>query len=88
MEKEELKLAFKELSLNDKRNIYNEEILKLFEIFRTYFNAEQLISSQELYNYNVYNDEFLDEEKLLEKEYLNILCLREVILTSVTKKDH
>ncbi len=87
MEKEEIKQAFEQLSLNEKRNVYNEEILKIFEIFRTYCNAEDIISSQQLYNYNIYNDDSLTEEELLTKEYLNILYLRELILACLSKKD-
>lgn len=87
MDKQELKQAFDNLDLNQKRNAYNEEILKLFELFRDYCNMESTISNLPLYNYNIYNDEFLEEDEVLSKEYLNILYLRELILTTLIKKD-
>lgn len=80
MNDKELNIAFDNLEINEKRNAYNEEILKLFEMLKT-LSGEGF--NKKIWNYNSNEDYYLSEEEYLSHEYQNILELRNIILTCI-----
>ena len=82
-EKSELIDAFSNLNTNNKRNTYNNEIIKLFEILKEYM---RLNTTDELYNYNSYMHSILDEDNYLVLEYQNIMKIRQYVLNAIAIK--
>lgn len=89
-ESNELVEAFLNLDINDKRNEFNIEIIKIFEILKEFMNID---TTYKLCNYNKNVDSILNEDNYLALEYQNIMKIRQYILEATTvnlekSKDH
>lgn len=80
MEENNLMEAFTNLNINDKRNSYNEELLKLYELLKSGFELNMADNSNALYNYNRNTDSELSEGDYLIREYKNILLIRQLFI--------
>lgn len=85
MDKQELLLAFSNMDINDKRDCYNEEILKMFELLKLYFDDSRDYDLS-IDNYNFNKDFLLNEDEYLTKEFKNILTIQEFIIYSISAK--
>lgn len=86
MEHEELIATFFNMDITDKRNAYNEEILRLYETIKSFFNYNNQMEDK-LYNYHISNDKYLNEEEYLTKEYENLIKIRELFLSNAIKME-
>lgn len=84
MEIDNLVVAFSNLNSNDKRNSYNEEILRIYELLKTYFDENNC--NYKVHNYNSNEESEISEDEFLINEYKNILVLREMIINCIFMK--
>ena len=71
MDEENMYIAFRNLEINEKRNLYNEEVVKLYELLKN-INGNSTEQSSVLRNYNINADSELTEEEYLSYEFENI----------------
>lgn len=86
MEKDDLIAVFSNLETNDKRNSYNEEILKIYELLKSAFNFSGNNPNFTLHNYDSNKEENISEDEFLINEYRNVLMLREMIINCMILK--
>lgn len=82
----ELSAVFSNLNINSKRNVYNQEKLKLFELLRIIINVNLDDIVTNFRNYDQNDDSYFDEGEYLELEYQNLLLLREILLFYIALK--
>lgn len=87
MENQNLNEAFKNLDTNEKRNEYNAEISKIYEILKVIISAKGYKEVKNLRNYDVEEDRNLTEDEFLAYEYQNILLFRDLLLTILATND-
>ena len=79
-EYEELFNNFSKLGLDEKRNAFNEELIKVAYLIKNhlkYFNQD---IKNEPYNYNKGTDKVLTESELLDLNYKNIYYIKSELL--------
>jgi len=86
MEKNNLIIAFSNLDINDKRNSYNEELLRIYELLKSSFNNIENDPRFQLHNYDSNYEHNLSEDEFLTNEYKNILMIREMIINYIIMK--
>lgn len=86
MDEENMYIAFRNLEINEKRNLYNEEVVKLYELLKN-INGNSTEQSSVLRNYNINTDSGLTEEEYLSYEFENIIKLREQIIKYIASKN-
>lgn len=72
---------FNKMGLDAKRNAYNEEVIKLSLIIKSYLKKFNVDSNEELYNYLSKKDDKLTESELLNISFRNIYLVKEQLLT-------
>ena len=81
--KEEVVFKFKQLDLYDKRNEFNSEFIRLYEMLKIMVQIQgKDIDCQNLKNYDV--SDKMCESEYLDSQYSNLLDLREIIIEFVT----
>lgn len=80
MEYEELYESFSKLGLDDKRNAYNQELLKVYFLIKEYINKQNISIETDFYNYQKGLDRNLSESELLDKNFKNIYSIKRELL--------
>ena len=86
LNKDDSIIGFSNLNTNDKRNSYNEEILKIYELLKSGFDIGENDSNFTLYNYDSNNEQDFSEDEFLTNEYRNILLIREMVINCLFVK--
>ena len=79
-EYEDLFEKFSKLGLDDKRNAYSNEVIKIALLIRKYLNQMNLDLIKMPYNYQSNEDKSKSEEELLNINYKDIYILKTELL--------
>lgn len=85
MKSDSLITTFKSLDYNNKRNAYNTEIQKIFELLK---HLNLIDKDDCIYNYNSNTDSILSEGEYLTFEYKNILSIRQKLISYIVEKEN
>lgn len=81
----ELIEKYEKLSLNEKRNELNQEMIKISEIFIQLSRSKNYpINDFSLINYNSASKKYINETEFLNMSYQNLMNIREIILNYIT----
>lgn len=84
-EESNLELKFKQLSLDNKRNELNSELIKLYEILTMVSNNKGInIVQKKLNNYELSNNNLISESEYLDLQYSNLLKFREIFVDYIS----
>lgn len=79
---------FKNLGLNDKRNEFNQEMLKIFalisEITKSKGYQGEIVN---IINYNLAKDQGMSEDEYLSLQYQNLINIRKSIINYISWKE-
>ena len=78
-EYQELFKSFKKLGLNEKRNKYSEELIKLALILKEYLQQKNLDLLEMPHNYDD-NDKILNESQMLDINFRDIYIIKSELL--------
>ena len=78
---EEMKNAYMQLDINDKRNQLSDELLIIFELIKGYGNAKGINPVTQVKNYDIVNDKNLNEDEILTFFYENIYNIQQELIT-------
>lgn len=78
---DEFKNAFKNLSINEKRNQISNEMLVISELIKNYENSVGISSILDVKNYDLVKDANLSENEMLDFIYENIYNIQREIIT-------
>lgn len=78
---DEFKNAFKNLSLNEKRNQISNEMLVISELIKNYENILGISSMLDVKNFDLVKDANLSEDEMLDFIYENIYNIQREIIT-------
>lgn len=78
---DEFKNAFKNLSINEKRNQISNEMLVISELIKNYENNVGISSILDVKNYDLVKDANLSENEMLDFIYENIYNIQREIIT-------
>lgn len=73
--------VFDELDINNKRNQISDELLIIFELIRQYENKKGISPISKVKNYDLVNDEILDENEMLTFLYEDIFNIEQELIT-------
>lgn len=79
-EYEELFINFSKLGLDEKRDAFNEELVKVAYILKNYLNKYNQDILDEPYNYKKELDKEMTESELLDLNYKNIYYIKSELL--------
>ena len=79
-EYEELFINFSKLGLDEKRDAFNEELVKVAYILKNYLNKYNQDILDEPYNYKKELDKEMTESELLDLNYKNIYYIQSELL--------
>ena len=79
-EYEELFINFSKLGLNEKRDAFNEELVKVAYILKNYLNKYNQDILDEPYNYKKELDKEMTESEFLNLNYKNIYYIKSELL--------
>ena len=79
-EYEELFNNFSKLGVDEKRDAFNEELVKVAYLIKNYLNKYNKDIMYELYNYKKGIDKVLTESELLDLNYKNIYYIKSELL--------
>lgn len=79
-EYEELFINFSKLGLDEKRDTFNEELVKVAYILKNYLNKYNQDILDEPYNYKKELDKEMTESELLDLNYKNIYYIKSELL--------
>ena len=77
---------FEKLSNNDKRNVFNEEMIKIFEFLKTISINSEKINELSISNYNSNTEKSISEDEFLCKSYKNLINIRKALIEYTTNK--
>lgn len=83
----ELYEKFVKVGLNDKRNIFNQEMAKIYELLNQVTNAmgyEKDVTR--IINYDVTSDSKISEDEYLFYQYQNLINIRKLIINYLSQK--
>lgn len=81
MEYEQLYENYSKLGLDDKRDAYNQELLKVYFLIKEYLTKQNIVFEEKFFNYQKGIDKELSESELLDENFKNIYNIkRELIL--------
>lgn len=79
---------FNKIGLNDKRNEFNQEMLKIFELVNQITKAEGFENDKEnMINYDVIKDKTISEDEYLFYQYQNLINIRKAIINYILWKE-
>lgn len=78
---EEMKKAYTQLDINDKRNQLSDELLIIFELIKRYENAKGINPIIQIKNYDVAKDKNLNEDKMLTFFYEDVYNIQQELIT-------
>lgn len=79
-EYEELFNNFSKLGVDEKRDVFNEELVKVAYLIKNYLNKYNQDTMDEPYNYKKGIDKVLTESELLDLNYKNIYYIKSELL--------
>lgn len=78
---EEMKNAYMQLDINDKRNQLSDELLIIFELIKRYENAKGINPVTQVKNYDIVNDKNLNEDEILTFFYEDVYNIQQELIT-------
>ena len=78
---EEMKNAYRQLDINDKRNQLSDELLIIFELIKRYENAKGISPITQVKNYDIAKDSNLNEDEILTFFYEDIYNIQQELIT-------
>ena len=78
---EEMKNAYIQLDINDKRNQLSDELLIIFELIKGYEKAKGINPVTQVKNYDIVNDKNLNEDEILTFFYEDIYNIQQELIT-------
>lgn len=78
---EEMKNAYMQLDINDKRNQLSDELLIIFELIKRYENAKGINPVTQVKNYDTVNDKNLTEDEILTFFYEDVYNIQQELIT-------
>ena len=78
---EEMKNAYMQLDVNNKRNQLSDELLIIFELIKRYENAKGINPVTQVKNYNIVNDKNLNEDEMLMFFYEDVYNIQQELIT-------
>ncbi len=78
---EEMKNAYRQLDINDKRNQLSDELLIIFELIKRYENDKGINPITQVKNYDIVNDKNLNEDEILTFFYEDIYNIQQELIT-------
>lgn len=78
---EEMKNAYRQLDINDKRNQLSDELLIIFELIKRYENAKGINPVTQVKNYDTINDKNLNEDEMLTFFYEDAYNIQQELIT-------
>ncbi len=84
----ELYEKFNKIGLNDKRNEFNQEIIKIFELVNMITKAKGYQNDiAKIINYDSIRDESMGEDEYLFYQYQNLINIRKTIINYISWKE-
>ena len=84
----ELYEKFNKVGLNDKRNIFNQEMIKIFELVNQVTNAKGYEKElAKIINYDITKDMKISEDEYLFYQYQNLINIRKLIINFLSWKE-
>jgi hypothetical protein len=77
----EMKNAYMQLDINDKRNQLSDELLIIFELIKRYENAKGINPVTQVKNYDTVNDKNLNEDEILTFFYEDVYNIQQELIT-------
>lgn len=78
---EEMKNAYMQLDINNKRNQLSDELLIIFELIKRYENAKGINPVTQVKNYDTINDKNLNEDEILTFFYEDAYNIQQELIT-------
>ena len=78
---EEMKNAYMQLDINNKRNQLSDELLIIFELIKRYENAKGINPVTQVKNYDTVNDKNLNEDEILTFFYEDVYNIQQELIT-------
>lgn len=78
---EEMKNAYRQLDINDKRNQLSDELLIIFELIKRHENAKGINPITQVKNYDIVNDKNLNEDEILTFFYEDVYNIQQELIT-------
>ena len=78
---EEMKNAYMQLDINNKRNQLSDELLIIFELIKRYENAKGINPVTQVKNYDILNDKNLNEDEILTFFYEDVYNIQQELIT-------
>lgn len=84
----ELYEKFKKLGLNDKRNEFNQEMIKIFILINQITKSKGFTEDNtNIINYNSAEDKKISEDEYLFYQYQNLINIRKSIINYISWKE-
>lgn len=84
----ELYEKFKKIGLNDKRNEFNQEMIKIFTLVNQITKAKGYENDvANIINYNAVEDKTMSEDEYLFYQYQNLINIRKAIINYISWKE-
>ncbi len=78
---EEMKNAYMQLDINNKRNQLSDELLIIFELIKRYENAKGINPVTQVKNYDTLNGMNLNEDEILTFFYEDVYNIQQELIT-------
>ena len=84
----ELYEKFKKIGLNDKRNEFNQEMIKILEIINQITKVKGYENDMtKIINYDIIKDQTMSEDEYLYYQYQNLINIRKSIINYISWKE-
>jgi len=84
----ELYEKFNKIGLNDKRNEFNQEMIKIFELINQITTAKGFQNDiTNIINYDIIKDKSMSEDEYLFYQYKNLINIRKAIINYISWKE-
>lgn len=84
----ELYEKFKKIGLNDKRNEFNQEMIRIYELVNQITKAKGFeLDNSNIINYNIEKDKSMSEDEYLFYQYQNLINIRKTIINYISWKE-
>ena len=79
-DEQKLQVAFQTLNTNDKRDVFNQELFRIYSLFNNLIQNNTIDQKKDFRNYDSIKDQEISEDEFLNYEYQNVQMIRELIL--------